>query len=101
MLVASFWNTSLHADHFLLFTPLPAKWVKVKAQLKKEPFLRFLFNPSGRKMPMVQSIREHVRVTFRVDAISESGAAFFYDIINTPTKNVLLLFSIKLVFHYV
>ena len=35
----------------------------------------------------------HVRVTFRVDASSESGADFFYDMINAPTRNCAIIFN--------
>ena len=31
-------------------------------------------------------------VTFRVDASPESGADFFYDIINAPTQNCAIIF---------
>ena len=35
--------------------------------------------------------REHVKVTSSVDVSSESGADFFYDIINAPTLNCAII----------
>ena len=59
----------------------------VKDQLKKEPYLRFFFNPSGRKKNQWYSrLGLHVRVTFSVDCSSENDADFFYHIINAPTQ---------------
>ena len=42
---------------------------------------------------MVQSIRVHVRVTFSVDVSSESGAEFFYDVLNGPTQICTIIFN--------
>ena len=51
------------------------------------------FNPSGRKIPMVQSIRVTGKTPFRVDASFESGEEFSYDIINAPTQNCAIIFN--------
>ena len=61
--------------------------------VEKEPYFKIFSIHLVEKFQMLQSIRVtcNIRVIFSVDASSESGANFVYDIINAPTKKCAII----------